>query len=357
MIIKSLIIASIVLNSLGLSAKSNHFDRAVIRNQYNSDRIVEASINNSALPQLASRPEVKVGAPKADIYARNYILVDSDSGKILSKEAAHSRVAIASTTKIMTAIVVLENYKLGDVVTVSAKAASQPGATANFRVGEKLTVLNLLKTLLIKSANGAAYALAEHMNELDSAGSVKSSSTGPGGEISTVNNQYEEETVSANEVNSAIGDKSNINKFIDAMNTKANSLGLKDTEYHDPAGLDTTGYSSAYDLYLATKYALANDIFAQIVRTSEETIRNIDGSIWHPLKNSNRLVGEYKYPGAIGVKTGYMPNAGHVLVSAAKRDGHTLIGVVINTFADTAPASADESRKLLDWGWQNTVWQ
>jgi D-alanyl-D-alanine carboxypeptidase len=172
--------------------------------------------------------------------------------------------------------------------------------------------------MLIKSGNDAAYALAEYY-----------SSDGSG----------------------------NVEAFVKLMNDKAYDLGMYDTHYEDPAGLDTTGYSSAQDLFTITKYALKYKQFAEIVSTPKTVVTSTDGSIFHQLDNSNRLVGEYNYMGAIGVKTGYMPEAGHCLVGAAKRDGHTLIVVILQTNADTATASADEARKLLDWGWQNIIWE
>jgi D-alanyl-D-alanine carboxypeptidase (penicillin-binding protein 5/6) len=263
-----------------------------------------------------ARPTVQRNAPKPDVSAYHYILADMDSGADLASKDIYTQVPIASTTKIMTAIVVLKNYNLNDVVTVTSEAANQIGSDAHLRVGERITVLNLLYCLLIPSGNDAAYALAEHMSQ----------------------------------------DNSTPSDFIKKMNETAKELGMKDTDYKDPAGLDVNGYSSAYDLFLATKSALKFPEFKEIVGTQEYTATNTDKTVFHALKNSNRLVGEYQYPGAIGVKTGYVPEAGHCLVSAAKRDGHTLIGVVLHTYADTATASADESRKLLDWGFSNTKW-
>lgn len=366
MIVKSLIIASIIFNSLGLNSLSAKFDQAVSRNEYGSLTSAVASNQDLRLPDIFPRPAVKEDAIPPKIYAKNYILVDETSGKILLKQAHKDQVPIASTTKIMTAIVALENYKLDDIVTISNSAANQIGATANFRVGEKLTVHNLLKAMLIKSANGAAYALAEHMNDQDKNGKIDASSINQNTNTDNITSPPATPNVSTDQDEESIPagaqdvinptEKPKVAKFIAAMNAKAKDLGMNNTNYHDPAGLDVTGYSSAYDLYIATKYALQKDIFADIVKTDHDTIKDVTGTIWHDLKNSNRLVGEYNYPGAIGVKTGYMPEAGHVLVSAATRDGHTLIGVVINTFADTAPASADESKKLLDWGFANTEW-
>jgi len=316
MILKSFLILSVITSALHLPI-SSFFDKALVKNEIGESNIVSAEYSSLELPILIKPPEVKKGAKSPNIFAYRYILGDADSGVILAKEDHALKVPIASTTKIMTAMVVLEKYTLTDIVTVSPAAAYQPGADAFLRVGEKITIENLLYCLLLKSGNDSAYALAEHMN-----------------------------------IEGDVG----ITRFVDAMNEKAKSLGMKDTTYADPAGLDTTGLSTAYDLFTLTRHALNNKKFASIIRLKEATVRSNDNKTQHVLKNSNRLVGEYDYVGAIGVKTGYMPEAGHCLVSAARRDDHTLIGVVLYTYADTAPASADESRKLLNWGWQNIEW-
>lgn len=318
MIIKSFLILSIILNSVGLHDTAKKFDDAVVRDMSGSKKVVEASNFSINLPDILAFPTVKPFAPKATANARHYILADLDSGAILAKNDADAKVPIASTTKIMSAIIALENYKLDDIVTISQEASTQIGADVYLMPGEKITVDNLLHCMLIKSGNDSAYAVAEHMDNDSQAG---------------------------------------VAEFVKKMNEKAKEIGMDDTEYHDPAGLDTTGYSSAHDLYLATKYALKFPKFREIVILDHYAAKNVDGTIWHDLKQSNRLVAEYHYPGAIGVKTGYMPEAGHVLVGAANRNGHTLISVVINTYADTPSASADEARRLLDWGFANVSWQ
>ncbi len=306
-----------LLNSLGWHSAADKFDDAVIRDRSSSQKEVLAVNTTFTLPDILPRPKVKPNSYKTPIHAKHYLLADPDSGVILSKQAYKDHVPIASTTKIMTAVVALENYELEEVVTVSEMASNQIGAEVHLRSGERIDVKNLLKSLLINSGNDAAYALAERMNNEGESG---------------------------------------IEKFVEKMNEKAKALGMDDTKYEDPAGLNIDGYSSAFDLFLVTKYALKNPIFAGIVKSERDSARNEDGTIWHELKNSNRLVSEYHYPGAIGVKTGYMPEAGHCLVGAVKREGRTLIAIVLNTYADTPSASADESRKLLDWGFDNTVW-
>lgn len=316
MLSKLLLLLTISLNTIGLSSGSTKLDQSIIQKEANTENFAVASVDLS-LPEIIEPPKVNAFAPKAIAYANNYILIDPESATVFASKGMNEKVPIASTTKIMTAVIVLENYKLDDIVTISNEAAYQVGADAHFRVGEKITVLSLLKALLIKSANGAAYAIAEYMNTDTEKG---------------------------------------ITKFVDAMNAKASELGMANTRFKDPAGLDVIGYSSAYDLAIVTKFALKNEIFAEIVKTKESTVTDVTGTIWHQLENSNRLVGEWEYPGAIGVKTGYMPEAGHCLVGAATRNGHTLYAIVLKTNADTATASAEESRRLLDWGWQYIDW-
>lgn len=316
MIHSILIIASILFSTLGLQGVASNIDKNLISDK--SANAVASPESYLALPQIKPRPKISPLVKNPNIYAESYILVDEESGVTLASKDEQERIPIASTTKVMTATIVLENYDLDDIVTISSDAANQVGADAYLRTGEEITVLNLLKCMLIKSANGAAYALAEHMNGASEEGTAK---------------------------------------FVKKMNDKAKTLGMLNTEYHDPAGLDVTGWSSAEDLSIITKYAMKKDLFAEIVKTEKTTVKDVSGQIYHLLENSNRLVGEWKYSGALGVKTGYMPEAGHCLVGAAKRDGHTLISVVLHTNADTATASAEESKKLLDWGFENTVYE
>lgn len=318
MIIKSLIILSILCNSIGLHGLSNKFDDAVVRDRAGEKKIVVASDENKiGLPDILPRPKIKLDALKASANALEYLLIDSDSGKVLAANGKNTKVPIASTTKIMSAVVALENYKLTDVATISSDAVNQVPSVAYLRVGEQINIDNLLNCMLITSGNDAAYAIAEHMNS---------------------------------------GEDTGITKFVAKMNEKAKELGMDNTRYEDPAGLSAEGYSTAYDLYIITKYALRNPIFSQIVRRDSYVAKNTDSTIFHSVKQSNRLISE-NYLGAIGVKTGFTPEAGHCLVGAATRDGHTLISIVLNTFSTTPDASAIESKRLLDWGFQNTEWQ
>ncbi len=316
MITKLLLLASIVLNTVGLKSQALDIDKNLIQSVANHGISVEAS-NDLPLPTISIKPKLLPNAIKPVIYTKSHILVDEESGTILSEKDKDLKLPIASTTKVMTAVLVLENYNLDDIITVSKEAAVQIGVDLVTVKGEKITIRNFLKCLLINSSNRAAYALAEHYN-------------GP--------------------------NETGITAFVALMNKKAKELGMTNTDYHDPAGLDVTGYSTAYDQTLVTKYALKNPIFAEIVKTKEEDVTDVTGKIKYQLRNSNRLVREWNYSGAIGVKTGYMPEASHTLIGAVRRDGHTLISVVLYTFADTVSASAEESKKLFDWGFKYTRW-
>lgn len=263
---------------------------------------------------ILPRPYLVTKNKNPGVAAYSVVLMDAPTKVVLYEKDARKGVPIASTTKIMTAMIILENYNLNDVITVSKTAAATIGSDIQLRVNEKMTVENLLKGLLVNSGNDAAIALSEKMG------------TG---------------------------------EFVKKMNEKAKELGMKDTIYKDPAGLNDEGKSSPYDLAILASYALGKKEFADIVQIKETDIVSADGKLAHHLKNSNRMLHENDifYPYAIGLKTGFTPAAGHCLISAAQKDGHLLIGVVLNTYKNTVTASAEESRKLLSWGFDNFEWK
>lgn len=263
------------------------------------------------LDQLAP-PNITIPQPNRTVpavYAKSYILIDGETKYALASKQPDTPVPIASTTKIMTALVTLETQPLTKVVTVSAKAATTPGSESYLMTGEKITIENLLYALLLNSGNDAAQALAE----------VEGSSEA----------------------------------FVAKMNAKAQLLGLKNTAYKDPAGLDDTGRSTPRDLAILTHYALSNDTFRSIIKTSKMSITSADNRYIHELKNSNRLINPEEplfHPSSMGGKTGFTYEAGHCLVSAATApNGKQYIAVVLHTSEDTKEASAREVRKLLVW--------
>ncbi|MEI8143658.1 MAG: D-alanyl-D-alanine carboxypeptidase family protein [Candidatus Berkelbacteria bacterium] len=308
---KVLMLIAIAANALGFGGISKEIDRS---NVDNSNLI---SINQIMdLPQIKIQPSLRDDHTDVTVAAQSYLLIDEESGKVFAEKNANEKYSIASTTKIMTAVIALENYKLDDVVTVGTAPTLLPEVKTGLLKGEKISVLNLLKSMLIKSGNDSANALAEYMNDKDEVGTKK---------------------------------------FVDKMNAKARELNMVNTVYLDPVGLNDGGKSSSADLVTIVKYALKNETFANIVSTNKETVSDTSGATKHDLQNTNLLLSQ-KYAGVIGVKTGFTGEAGHCLVSAVNRDGHTLIAVVLNTKTSTDQAPADESKKLYDWGFANIIW-
>jgi D-alanyl-D-alanine carboxypeptidase len=316
MIEKSLVALSIICNLVGFNLSATKTDTKLADFYAKEDYQSVSAADSINLLSGVVLPIVKDNAAKAYINTKNYALIDGDTGILLLGKNQDDKVPIASTTKIMTAVVALENYKLDEVVTVPYKATVQTPTVVNLRTEEKITVSELLHCLLIKSGNDSAYALAAHMS----------------------------------------GQPDDIKPFVDKMNEKTKTIGLNNTHYLDPAGLSDEGYSTANDLGTITRYALLNPTFREIVTTQKYVATNTTKTIFHQLENSNRLVTAYQYPGAIGVKTGFTYAASHCLIAAAKRNGHTLVAVILGTYVDSATASADEARKLLDWGFANVIW-
>lgn len=211
--------------------------------------------------------------------AKSAILIDADTGAVLYAKNECARSAIASTTKIMTALIVLEHTSLSREFTVPAEACGIEGSSMGLKAGEVCSVCALLYGLMLRSGNDAAVALA-----LCAAGDVET--------------------------------------FVSLMNEKARALGLSDTHFANPHGLDDPkNYSTALDLARLSAYALKNEDFLRIVSTSEITLEG------RTMKNHNRLL--RTLDGAIGVKTGYTKSAGRILVSAAQRGGRRLIAVTL----------------------------
>jgi len=259
-------------------------------------------------------PTLKTDASTPLIRAKYAILLDADSKNVMYGRGANDRVPIASITKLMTAIVVSENTKPDDVVTIDKTDTHVIGSVIGFHAGEKFRVSELLKAMLIKSGNDAAIALAR-----TTAGSPEA--------------------------------------FVVKMNSKTEKLGLNNTKYVDPDGLSPDVSSTPFDQAILLSYVLNIPRLKEIITTSDTTIRS-EGGDEYALKNSNKLItDEFPYQGAVGGKTGFTYEAGHSLAAAAQRDGHTLIAVVLNTESSALDASAREAAKLFDWGFDNYEWK
>lgn len=212
---------------------------------------------------------------------------------------------MASTTKIMTATIVLENSNLSDEVTISKKAGGTGGSRLGLKKGDKISLNDLLYGLMLRSGNDAAVAIAEHVG-----GSVE--------------------------------------EFAQMMNKKAKELGLTNTHFVTPHGLDNSNhYTTALELAKLTDYALQNKKFAQIVGTKETSI-HINGTP-RQIFNTNELLGVLD--GVIGVKTGFTNGAGRCLVTETKRGDMDIITVVLG--ADTKKDRTKDSIKLIEYAFAN----
>ena len=239
------------------------------------------------------------------INSRAAVIYDRTSGAVIYGKNENTVKKMASTTKIMTAIIVLENGNLTDVVEVSKKAAGTGGSRLGLTSGAKITVNDLLYGLMLCSGNDAAVALAQHIG-----GSIQG--------------------------------------FAEFMNKKVEELGLKNTHFVTPHGLDEEEhYTTAYELARITDYALNIDKFAEIVRTKNYTV-TINGYS-KSLNNTNELLGNLH--GVYGVKTGFTNGANRCLVTATKRDNLDIICVVLG--ADTKKNRTQDSIKLIEYAFKN----
>ena len=229
-------------------------------------------------------------AARPEMDAASAILADMDSGQVLFQQAPDRRLPIASVTKIMTALLVLERAQLDDVVTVSADATFPPdfaGPSAlGLRAGERISVQELLYALLLQSANDAAVALAEHVSGTEE-------------------------------------------RFEAAMNVRARQLGMDNTRFRSPNGLDDRGYSSARDLMILTREVYATQ--PGFGRMAATRFHDVPAPAGPPRTIQNRNVLLWLYAGAFGVKTGYTARAGFCVVAAAQREGRRLVSVVLGS--------------------------
>lgn len=241
--------------------------------------------------KIPARAELAVSAEAA-------ILMHADSGRVLYEKNADEHMLIASTTKIMTAIVVLEHCELDDLVEVDSRSAGIEGSSMYLKAGESYTVEDLLYGLLLVSGNDAASALALHVAD-------------------------------------------SMEEFAELMNAKAAELGMTESSFKNAHGLDEEGhYSTARDMAKLAAYCMGNEDFARIAGTVSHTVGE------QTLVNHNRLLREYD--GCLGLKTGYTMAAGRTLVTCAERDGARYVCVTLND-----PDDWDDHKALYDWAFAN----
>jgi D-alanyl-D-alanine carboxypeptidase len=233
------------------------------------------------------------------LNSRYIVVMDLKSKRVLYERESKKIVPMASTTKIMTAIVALENSKLDEVITVSKRASSIHGSTIGLRAGQKVTMEELLYGLMLQSGNDCAIAIAEHIG-----GSVE--------------------------------------EFTSIMDSKAFQIGAFNTHFSTPHGLDSDGhFTTAYDLGLITCYGLNNETFCKIVGTKEITLDGYNGP--RKFHNINKML--WQLDGADGVKTGYTGKAGKCLVSSVNKNSRRIVCVALNS-----SNRWEDSKKLLEYG-------
>ena len=239
---------------------------------------------------------------KISLSANSAVLYQPETQLFLYTKNANQRLPMASTTKIMTALVALEQTELADVVVIGESSVGIEGSSAYLKSGEELTMEELLYALLLQSANDAATAIAYYI----------------GGDVEG---------------------------FSALMNEKAVSLGLNDTHFTNPHGLDSTEhYTTASDLAIIAAEAMKNDTFKTIVSTYKKSFSTEERS--RTYVNHNKLL--RMYDGCIGIKTGFTKKSGRCLVAAAERDGLTFISVTLD-----APSDWSDHKKMLDFGFES----
>jgi serine-type D-Ala-D-Ala carboxypeptidase (penicillin-binding protein 5/6) len=261
-----------------------------------------------SLLQIDQVPTKEKNSSRPDIKAKAAILIDANSGIVLYEKNSHKSLPMASLTKIMTAILILESHELDEVVTIEESYLSTPGVKIWLQKGERIKIRDLLIGLLVRSGGDAALALADYHS-----GSVEA--------------------------------------FVKSMNEKAAILNLQHTQFKNPIGLDQDAhYASAYDLAMLSKYAMRKPDFRWIVHLPEAEVFSVDGNISHSFKSTNKLLGSYL--NILGVKTGTTDAAGESVINLARNQkGNEVIAIVLNS-----PNRFQENKSLIDWGFRSYTW-
>lgn len=270
---------------------------------------VQIPSNNAAVAGIQNYkyPPLSKNIPPPPLSAKAVLVKDLDTGEILYQKNNHSRIPIASTTKIMTALVASEYFAQNAPLTVR-QGGNISGSRVGLVNGESLSFRSLLYGMLLNSGNDAAFAIAENY---------------PGG----------------------------VANFVANMNKKAEALGATNTHFDNPAGFDSPNhFSSASDLALITEEALKSEILARIFSTKDTEVTSLDKTKKYKLHNLNKLLSSVS--GVLGVKTGYTDLAKENLVGLVERDGHKILTVVLGS-----DDRFGESTTLIEWTFQNFSWR
>lgn len=264
---------------------------------------------SAAFFQVSPAPILEAETFAPWVEAKAALVLEAHSGVILYEKNAREPLPMASLTKIMVAILILEKHELDEVVTVRSHYSGLEGVRMRLQAGEKITVEALLQGLLIPSGGDAAMALGEYHS-----GSVEA--------------------------------------FVEAMNQRAKQLGFRQTHFENPVGLDAPDHqASAYELALLVQYALRFPTFRSIVSTSATTVTSTDGAITHELRSTNKLFGSYL--DVRGVKTGTTDNAGESVITLVRHpEGHEIITVLLDS-----PDRFQEAKAISDWAMRSFKWE
>lgn len=302
----------LVLNDIDQKVRKENKEAAESRVEYMSiiDSIKENYFGETSEAESSTEEKPSYLEHELNLHALSALLMDASNNRVLYEKNGYERMAMASTTKIMTCIVALENGEPDNVVTVSSYAAGMPDVQLNIRKGEQYYLGDLLYSLMLESHNDSAAAIAEYIG-----GSVEG--------------------------------------FAIMMNDKARELGCEDTNFITPNGLDAEGhYTTARDLAVIAAYAIKNEKFIQITNTSSHTFREITKGKTLMVTNKNRFL--YMMEGAIGVKTGFTGDAGYCFVGAIKRPDMTLISVVLGCgWPPNKSLKWRDTKELMSYGIDN----
>jgi serine-type D-Ala-D-Ala carboxypeptidase (penicillin-binding protein 5/6) len=273
------------------------------------EKVILAQNGQEDIAGLTATPAPRIiggNIPAPEFFSGAVLAEDFDTGQILYQKNVSARLAPASTTKLMTALVALDYFQYGDTLQVFP-GSMVGGSTMDLHVGERLTFRSLLYGMLLNSGNDAAYTIALNY---------------PGG----------------------------MPAFLEKMNQKVSEFGLQDCHFVNPAGFDNPNhYCSAADLAEIGRQAALHPQLSTVVATKETYILSLNREKFHPLHNLNQLLEE---DGVIGIKTGTTEQAGENFIGLVERNGHKVITVVLNS-----QDRFGETKKLMDWVYTNYKWE
>ena len=306
-------LATAIFFLINFDILKNYYDRTYNQTEYNKINL-EKKIKEENMKAQEEQPDTndqnQSVASKIKLNSLAALLLDGENNRVLFDANGYEKLPMASTTKIMTCIIALEQGKLDDVVKVSSYAAGMPDVQLNIREGEQYYLKDLLYALMLESHNDVAVAIAEHIG-----GTVEG--------------------------------------FATMMNDKARALNCFDTNFVTPSGLDAEGhYTTARDLAVIASYAIKNKDFLSITNTPSHKFKEIKTGRTFTVTNKNKFL--YMMDGAIGVKTGFTGKAGYCFVGAVKRPDRTLISVVLGCgWPPNKNLKWIDTKRLMTYGIEN----